>query len=578
MVDMYGYLTAVHRFQAAAKAKGQDKAVQAEANEDERALAVLRLVDHLREAGKPHMAAKYLLLLAGWQEELGNTAEAGMVVADLARSLQWSEHLVPAAAAGTELYPVEPSRVRREKLYRRAADLLAQGGALEESAVALRELSRYLRDEAYRYAELGVLLRREASLFDTVTGLERLPCTFFLVTPYGAGVAASVGAAPFVFKGQPLERASSFAERLARKFPAATILRQPKVDVEALREAEGLTLHVLLLMPVPGEGLDHVLAAHAHGQEVGDKVRRNRAAYTEHLQRLRRMPPPQAGFYRHTRCAARPQSVGGARSPHSFRLPPRVRVFAVQRPVRKRKSKSDNEFLVRAPQGLTTLCPRVVTPCGAGPVGGGALRGGGERVPVADPPRDGGAGGGGGDEPAGERGVRDADQERGGPPPHPGGGAGRGQGGAAVVHDDDQRCVACVPLSSAFVRCAAHRRCGAGIVDAAVSGGVANYRTFFDGQYAETHPEIAEDVNRTPSKKAALDALRDALREQLAILGRGIEVHAVKCAEEMLPLHEHLAGMWQSRTMRHLRRGSLVAVFAGRFTELRSMLASLGVQ
>lgn len=75
-----------------------------------------------------------------------------------------------------------------------------------------------------------------------------------------------------------------------------------------------------------------------------------------------------------------------------------------------------------------------------------------------------------------------------------------------------------------------------------MSGGVSNYRTFFDGQYAGSHPEIAEDVNRTPSKQAALGALRDALREQLAILGRGIEVHAVKCAEEMLPLHEHMAG------------------------------------
>lgn len=305
MVDMYGYLTAVHRFQAAAKAKGQDKAVQAEANEDERALAVLRLVDHLREAGKPHMASKYLLLLAGWQEELGNTAEAGMVVGDLARSLGWSEQLVPAAAAGAELYPVEPARVRREKLYRRAAALLEQGGALEEAAAVLRELGMYLREEAYRYAELGVLLRREATLFDTMNGLSRMPCTFFLVTPYGGVAAASVGSAPLVFKGQQLERASSFAERLARKFPAATILRQPKVDVEALRKAEGVTLHVLPLTPVPGACLDHVLAAHEHGQDVSADVQRDRAAYNKHLQRLRRMPPPQTAFYRHTRCVAR---------------------------------------------------------------------------------------------------------------------------------------------------------------------------------------------------------------------------------------------------------------------------------
>lgn len=95
-----------------------------------------------------------------------------------------------------------------------------------------------------------------------------------------------------------------------------------------------------------------------------------------------------------------------------------------------------------------------------------------------------------------------------------------------------------------------------GVVDAAVSGGVANYYTFFTNEYRATHPEVAADVDSTPSKRAAVHALRAALREQVAVVAQGIDVHRVKCAEAMVPLHQHLAG---------------------RFVELKLKLAGLGV-
>ena len=80
-----------------------------------------------------------------------------------------------------------------------------------------------------------------------------------------------------------------------------------------------------------------------------------------------------------------------------------------------------------------------------------------------------------------------------------------------------------------------------GVVDAAVSGGVANYRPFLTGTFAATHPEIAADLAAWDGMKVGtLSALRTEVLEQLRIVARGIRVHAVKCSTNMLPLHDFL--------------------------------------
>ena len=81
----------------------------------------------------------------------------------------------------------------------------------------------------------------------------------------------------------------------------------------------------------------------------------------------------------------------------------------------------------------------------------------------------------------------------------------------------------------------------AGVVDAAVSGGVANYTPFLTGAFASSHPEIADDMKAHGGVKlVAIDALRDALVEQVRVVARGIRVHAVKCAPGMEGLHAHM--------------------------------------
>jgi hypothetical protein len=86
-----------------------------------------------------------------------------------------------------------------------------------------------------------------------------------------------------------------------------------------------------------------------------------------------------------------------------------------------------------------------------------------------------------------------------------------------------------------------------GVVDAAVSGGVSNYRPFITGEFRMTHPEIAADIDDPKANKSnLLHDLRCALREQIRVVARGIRVHSVKCSSEMLPLHDFLLSRFDS--------------------------------
>lgn len=82
-----------------------------------------------------------------------------------------------------------------------------------------------------------------------------------------------------------------------------------------------------------------------------------------------------------------------------------------------------------------------------------------------------------------------------------------------------------------------------------------------------------------------LSELRVVLGKQLSILRKGIEVHASKCATNMLPLHEHLEGECVSMCSHDdqamvLTYASFMIVFTttGRFTSMAALLLGLGVQ
>jgi len=71
----------------------------------------------------------------------------------------------------------------------------------------------------------------------------------------------------------------------------------------------------------------------------------------------------------------------------------------------------------------------------------------------------------------------------------------------------------------------------AGVIDAAVSGGIDKYReAFFDGTYLQRYPKHA----------GWIEQFKAALSEQIRVLKDGLDVFSAKCDKSLAPLCSHL--------------------------------------
>jgi len=76
----------------------------------------------------------------------------------------------------------------------------------------------------------------------------------------------------------------------------------------------------------------------------------------------------------------------------------------------------------------------------------------------------------------------------------------------------------------------------AGVIDAAVQGGVEKYReAFFDSTYLKEHPEHAPYIKQ----------FKQALSDQLKILKQGLHLFSQKCDKSLAPLSAHLSKTYQ---------------------------------
>lgn len=79
-----------------------------------------------------------------------------------------------------------------------------------------------------------------------------------------------------------------------------------------------------------------------------------------------------------------------------------------------------------------------------------------------------------------------------------------------------------------------------GVVDAAVNGGVENYRSMIDGTFRQQNPEIAEALDASLERARLPFDLAQSLRRQIELLDWGVRVHSLKVCEAMKPLSAHM--------------------------------------
>ncbi|XP_067134875.1 dedicator of cytokinesis protein 1-like [Centruroides vittatus] len=71
-----------------------------------------------------------------------------------------------------------------------------------------------------------------------------------------------------------------------------------------------------------------------------------------------------------------------------------------------------------------------------------------------------------------------------------------------------------------------------GIVDAAVMGGIVNYKAFFTEEYALKNP--------TRRDKESIQKLKDLIACQIPLLEAGLQIHKQKAPDNLKPFHEHM--------------------------------------
>lgn len=80
-----------------------------------------------------------------------------------------------------------------------------------------------------------------------------------------------------------------------------------------------------------------------------------------------------------------------------------------------------------------------------------------------------------------------------------------------------------------------------GVVDAAVNGGLANWKPLATGSYKISHPEIQDDINAHQTTKADLaDRFQTELEDHLDLVAKCVRIHRDKCPASMRPLAAHI--------------------------------------
>jgi len=503
------------------------------AYEDERTQGALTLVMYLRQTHRSDLYNKYVTFLVDLHHRLGNKAEAALSYLLYADVLDWSPTQLPPVHSQTGLlFPLQTAAKRLEVV-------LAQGvyelihAQCWEAAVRLVDLlvARY-HGTTLEYSKAAHLLRERAGLLSLIAHEQRLFPSYFFVHYKSHGFPRSLAGRTFVYRGGLGERMGDFEPKVLGKWPG---VRKVRLEVRAPtsgagHDSAGSELEVAMGAAMPVAAVPHHplydlsplpfdkwvpvdVAPCPPSTGGGASPSTSTATATDGTADApigvdddggEAPQLPTVGSLLHP-AADSSTRVGG--DVELVAAPPLIRdgdlhaglqVFVHTRTFRARAVKSDNEF-------LDTWITRVYT-----------------RTAHAFPTT-----------------------HRRSPITHV----------HEVVLNPVEAAVLLLREKTASLQDAMERAMAgadrgaeqqfsqmlAGVVDAAVSGGVANYRAFFNGSFRVSHPEIVEDMASRPDSKAAcVDMLRAEVARQVAVVARGVRVHSVKCSEDMVDLHNYL--------------------------------------
>eukprot|EP00742_Colponemidia_sp_Colp-10_P004488 GILJ01004791.1.p1 GENE.GILJ01004791.1~~GILJ01004791.1.p1 ORF type:complete len:1775 (+),score=309.30 GILJ01004791.1:791-5326(+) len=214
--------------------------------EDQRTTAALKLMAYVQRTGRNDMYIRYVHFLYRLHKKLGNDVEAGMACLQHANLLLWNTQQV--LEAYREL-PQEPAAARKERLYREAIERFGKGKCWEKAILLCELLRNRYETELYDYPRLSLMLREQASYFDSIISQERFFASHFRVAYYGKGFDAEYRDKEFVYRGCELENVMDFTARIRTQFPNAKMLKSTDVPDTDIRESDEQYISIATLTP-----------------------------------------------------------------------------------------------------------------------------------------------------------------------------------------------------------------------------------------------------------------------------------------------------------------------------------------
>eukprot|EP00002_Diphylleia_rotans_P033952 TRINITY_DN726_c0_g1_i1.p1 TRINITY_DN726_c0_g1~~TRINITY_DN726_c0_g1_i1.p1 ORF type:complete len:1627 (-),score=400.74 TRINITY_DN726_c0_g1_i1:247-5127(-) len=213
--------------------------------EDERTLAILKLMTYLKQTERHESYKKYVHMLRDLHVHNGNFSEAGFTLMLHGELLDWSEETVPAIGE----YDSESNASRKERVYLQAIEYFDKGKLWEKAIGLIKELRIQYEDVQYDYHKLSNILNREAQMRTNIADQERFYAEYFRVAYFGRGFPSEYQGKEFVYRGYELEKISEFVQRIQNKFPNAEILQSSAPPSAELANSDGLYIQINTVYP-----------------------------------------------------------------------------------------------------------------------------------------------------------------------------------------------------------------------------------------------------------------------------------------------------------------------------------------
>jgi hypothetical protein len=548
--------------------------------EDERTKAALTLVGYLRRTHRSDMYTRFVTFMRDMHLSLGNSVEAAFAYLLHADILDWSDTVLPESTVGDKvIFQEQTSAERLEMIISNVMDELVMAKCWESALDLSNMLLRRYQHVTIEYTKAARLMRSQGTYYEYIATKPRIYSSYFVVHYKGYMFPEGFRRCAFVYRGEPGERLANFEARMCNKWagvtkvllqleetlPQGTTFSEPnsmwnadkahvkrsnsttsesfgedgnhnavntsplEIGIGAVVPLSTAPIHpVFDLRPLPlptiVDSSDETVIGDARNPLFSMATSRFDALDGSFSQVAGKDQFVMKDRDRSVSALATDMDAALAREENAAKSPyvPRfirqgqentnLRIFMQQRPFRKRAEKTDNPILdtwVARQYIFSAAAFPGIQRCSAvahihhvvlNPLEFAIATLQKRNLELVDSIENAAAGP-----------DRGADQE----------------------------------FTSSLQ----------GVVDAAVSGGVTNYKPFLTGGYRTTHPEIYADLQQGhPAKGEAVAMLKAALLEQTKILARGIRVHSHKCSIQMLPLHEFLCKRFEDfkNTMREL--------------------------